>query len=400
MARIFLDVTNTVRSISTTPNGIDRVERAFIRALLQAPNEWDVAYVCRNTFGFMKISKSSVEHFLNRFSSSEINVHSKNIEFQRIKQKLLSIGPFIRLEDADIYLECDAIRHLGRWPYFKSVRKKNNFHHVSFCHDLIPVKFPHWVKSNEYVERFRSGILVATAADTVICNSENTKNDFLEFCHQTKILPPKLTIIPLGCDTIHQTERPSQYQLPCKRFVLCVGSITDRKNHALLLNIWSEFSNNSKMGEIGLVIAGSKGNGADKIIERIKLDPRLQKSVIHIESPTDNELSWLYGNCLFSVYPSRYEGWGLPVTESLGYGKICITANTSSLPEAGEGFTIMLDPLDHQNWKETIINLVKNNELRLSLELKIKRAYIPRNWSMVSEDLRTLLSNIMLTLNK
>lgn len=154
------------------------------------------------------------------------------------------------------------------------------------------------------------------------------------------------------------------------------------------------------MGEIGLVIAGSKGNGADKIIERIKLDPRLQKSVIHIESPTDNELSWLYGNCLFSVYPSRYEGWGLPVTESLGYGKICITANTSSLPEAGEGFTIMLDPLDHQNWKETIINLVKNNELRLSLELKIKRAYIPRNWSMVSEDLRTLLSNIMLTLNK
>jgi glycosyltransferase involved in cell wall biosynthesis len=65
---------------------------------------------------------------------------------------------------------------------------------------------------------------------------------------------------------------------------------------------------------------------------------------------SDAELRWLYQNCRFTVYPSHYEGWGLPVAESLAHGKFCLASSASSLPEIAPGLLDLEDPIDLPAW--------------------------------------------------
>src|SRR5262249_5576839 len=105
-----------------------------------------------------------------------------------------------------------------------------------------------------------------------------------------------------------------------------------------------------------LVVAGQRGWLSDETLARLLLTPELRDAVRFVEGPTDAELAWLYRNCAFTVYPARYEGWGLPVSESLDFGKLCLSSDTSSLPEAGHGLTDLLDPVDRAAWHDRIVH--------------------------------------------
>lgn len=103
--------------------------------------------------------------------------------------------------------------------------------------------------------------------------------------------------------------------------------------------------------------------------------PSLRGVVRFVEGPTDAELAWLYGNCEFTVHPALYEGWGLPVSESLDFDKVCLTSNGSSLEEAGEGLTELLDPFDREQWNIRIQHSWDDPNLRTARELDIKRRH-------------------------
>src|SRR3546814_6717614 len=84
----------------------------------------------------------------------------------------------------------------------------------------------------------------------------------------------------------------------------------------------------------------SRGWRYDQIFARLESDPALKAHVVWIHDASDSELAALYRACAFTVYPSHYEGWGLPVTEALAHGQIPVIADNSSLPEAGNGFAL------------------------------------------------------------
>ena len=81
---------------------------------------------------------------------------------------------------------------------------------------------------------------------------------------------------------------------------------------------------------------------------------KLKEKILVLKGINDEELSWLYRNCMFTAYPSLYEGWGLPVAESLRYGKFCIASKISSVPEIAPDLTKLIDPLDAMEWYNTI----------------------------------------------
>ena len=137
-----------------------------------------------------------------------------------------------------------------------------------------------------------------------------------------------------------------------------------------------------------LVIAGRRGWRMDDLFAEMDENPAIRGVIHHLESPSDAELEWLYDHCLFTVFPSFSEGFGLPVVESLAHGKCCISSDTSSLPEAGQHHTQLLDPLDFAAWYDAIKALVGNPALRRDQEARIRGSFTMSGWRDTAETIR------------
>jgi glycosyltransferase involved in cell wall biosynthesis len=211
-------------------------------------------------------------------------------------------------------------------------------------------------------------------------------------------MPRSVAVVPLahelpGVDRNQRPNGPSERlksMIGARRFVLYVSTVEIRKNHLRLIEVWNKLS--MELGDALplLVIAGKKGWEAQQAIGLLdaannRHKETLREPVIFVEGPNDKELQWLYGSCDFTVFPSLAEGWGLPVGESLWFGKACAASNSSSIPEVGGDLCVYFDPLDAESMKAAIRRLV-DPHVRESLEDKIRSADL-RTWLDVDSDL-------------
>ena len=117
-------------------------------------------------------------------------------------------------------------------------------------------------------------------------------------------------------------------------FALCVGTVEFRKNQAPLLKLWESLGEGS-----GPRLADARHRRRSGLARPRRAQPaparRAQAPYLGSEAPTDRELAWLYGRAAFTVFPSLAEGWGLPIGESLWFGKPCVASDATSMPEVG-----------------------------------------------------------------
>ena len=106
-----------------------------------------------------------------------------------------------------------------------------------------------------------------------------------------------------------------------------------------------------------------------------------------IESPSDADLIHLYKGCLFTLFPSLYEGWGLPVTESLALGKPCIVSNVTSLPEAGGALARYFDPEDLNDVVRVIRDTLSDRAGLAEWEARVRRDFRPVSWDASAQSL-------------
>jgi glycosyltransferase involved in cell wall biosynthesis len=106
----------------------------------------------------------------------------------------------------------------------------------------------------------------------------------------------------------------------------------------------------------------------------------LDGKIVLIESPSDADLTHLYHGCLFTLFPSLSEGWGLPVTESLAFGKPCIVANVTSLPEAGGSLARYFDPDNLNDVVSVIRTTITDRPGLAEWEARVKREFRPVSW--------------------
>jgi glycosyltransferase involved in cell wall biosynthesis len=130
-----------------------------------------------------------------------------------------------------------------------------------------------------------------------------------------------------------------------------------------------------------LVFAGRVGWLVDDLMRQISNTNNLDGKLILIENPTDSELVKLYTGCLFSLCPSFYEGWGLPVTESLALGKPCLISNRTSLPEAGGGLARSFDPDNMLEAYAAIRAVIDDRADLAAWEAQVKCCFKPVPWS-------------------
>jgi glycosyltransferase involved in cell wall biosynthesis len=140
-----------------------------------------------------------------------------------------------------------------------------------------------------------------------------------------------------------------------------------------------------------LVRAGKPGWLGDPILYLIKNDPFVKGKIVHACDPSDHELAWLYRNCLFTLYPSVYEGWGLPVEESFAYGKLCVTTTASSLPEVGGEFADYVEPDDLEGLTAAIRRAF-DPAYRQERERLIREKFRPNTWRQTTAQIQAMLA--------
>ena len=285
---------------------------------------------------------SSSRKALARFSRA-----SDPIALQEVIRSGTSFAELVR--PGDVFLTLGAPWHHD--DYVRTVRWLRDDMRVLFAlliHDLIPLRHPEWCDKG-VIATFRAWHrALFPLASTVFTLSQATARDVGRYLEEQAIVVPKgISPVPAGTVCNLTVTPMSTGPVVEGRYVLFVSTIEARKNHTLLFRVWRRLLSELPPDEVPtLVFAGREGWLVSDLMHQLDNTDWLDNKIRFVRNPTDAELHRLYADCLFTVFPSLFEGWGLPVTESLGMGRPCIASNTTSIPEAGGALARYFNPYD------------------------------------------------------
>jgi glycosyltransferase involved in cell wall biosynthesis len=232
--------------------------------------------------------------------------------------------------------------------FFCPRRQSQKIKHIYTLYDLSFMQHPEWTTEANRLGCFNGVFNASLSADFMIAISEYTRRHFLEmFPHYPA---DRIAVAyPASRFSNIQPSMPSARLeiFPQDQFWLMVGTIEPRKNHIRLLQAYAQLKKVQGQHVMPLVLAGGQGwmmQDFEQEIDRLGL-----REDVHLLGYVDDiELLWLYQNCFCLVYPTLFEGFGLPVLEAMSQGAAVITSSTSSLPEIVGSAGILIDPYDPQ----------------------------------------------------
>lgn len=256
----------------------------------------------------------------------------------------------------------------------RMIRRRGVLSVVSI-HDIIFRRLPHCYRFIDrviYDYKFRYACKIA---DRVIAISECTKRDIIEYYN---IDPDKITVIYQGCSSIFKQEYSSQfkeevtkrYALP-KKFILNVGTLEERKNLALIVR-----SLHNLPEDVHIVAVGRRTKYSDAVAEYARIN-NLSSRVHMLHSVRYADLPVIYSLAEIFAYPSRYEGFGIPIIEAISSGLAVIAATGSCLEEAGGDGAIYVNPDSVEEFTQAAKTLLDSPDKRMMLVQK-GREYIKK----------------------
>lgn len=258
---------------------------------------------------------------------------------------------------------------------------------VLLVYDLIPLRRPEWCEAG-LVRLFRTWFTsILPVCDQVFAISRATAADVELYAREHGIvLPGPVLSLPVGsgfssvagpATTIKSNRLPEPGS-----YALIVSTIEVRKNHLLLFRVWRQLLHDLPRDRVPtLVCAGRIGWLVQDLMQQIANTNGLDGKLVIMEDVSDAELRALYTGCLFTLFPSLYEGWGLPVSESLSLGKPCFISNRTSLPEAGGTLARSFDPDDLSQAYAMIRSVLEDRADLARWEGTVKREFKPVPWS-------------------
>jgi glycosyltransferase involved in cell wall biosynthesis len=308
-------------------------------------------------------SEQNAHHLRDLGSNFRIEYAPGN-RFLRLPWEQIELPMRLKQERIDVYHGPTFVA-----PFVKTCRQIVSILDMTF--HLTPEK--HSVPKRVY---FRTMIpRMVRRSDKVIAISESTKRDLIDLL---AIKEEKICVTHLGVDKRFQPVTQEQelarvrqkYSLPSK-YILFVGLIEPRKNLEALVDAYHADSLHT---EFDLVLAGNRGWGYTSLLEKIA-NSRVRNRIRMPGYVADSDLPALFSMAVAFVYPSVYEGFGLPVLEAMACGTPVITSQVSSLPEVAGDAAILVDPSDPKALASALQNVLGEDHLRKSLsERGIQRA--------------------------
>ena len=246
---------------------------------------------------------------------------------------------------------------------------KSGVRSVVTIHDLIFLRHPEYYNSFDraiYTWKFRRTI---AEADRIVAISECTKRDIMFYGN---VSPDRISLIYQSCSTFFKLRESedklqdvnARYMLP-PRYIVSVGTIEERKNVLLAVKALHRLPE-----DLSLVIVGRSTAYTEKVRRYID-ENRLTDRVLILENVTNADLPAIYQMAEASVYPSRYEGFGIPIIEAIQSGLPVVACTGSCLEEAGGNDSLYVDPDDVYGMADAIASVLKGAPGR---EQRVERA--------------------------
>ncbi len=328
------------RSLSTLGGGVRTYTKALISRILKSnfPADFSVYY-------------DSVKH-LSTFQDADEKVVPVYHPFLRLAWDYFFLPNRLRADRVDFV------------HYFKPATTPfAKPRSIATVYDVIPLLYPDTQTRIQRAYWNKQLPLVAQTCEHILTISECSKKDIVE---KLQVDPGKVTVTYLGVDSRfcpvpeeEKQEIKKKLHLP-EKFILYLGTIEPRKNVATLIR---SFDQAAKSCEHSLVIAGKWGWGFDNVKEAL-VKAKNRNRIILLDYVDNALLPALYSAADFFVFPSIYEGFGLPVLEALACGTPVITTNVSSLVEVGGGVALTVNPYDEKELAGAITKLANDRELK------------------------------------
>jgi glycosyltransferase involved in cell wall biosynthesis len=271
----------------------------------------------------------------------------------------------------------DYIKHIA------AAKRRHGIRFSMLIYDLIPIENEAFVEQRHVVQ-FRSWLRNAMpVADLVLTISRHSRGALIALAAAAGRPMPPVEVVELGSGL---SDRPLAQSRGMPRiprpFVLFVSTIEIRKNHRLLVRVWRRLIERHGASAVPvLVFAGQIGWLVDDLLAELAASDHLGGKIVLLPGLSDAELRQAYRDCLFTVFPSLCEGWGLPVAESLAQGKFCVASSRTSIPEVGGNLIDYFDPADDDDALAKIERVMLDPVYLAAREARLRAEYRPRSWS-------------------
>ncbi len=253
-------------------------------------------------------------------------------------------------------------------PYFLNYLNTKPF--VLTVHDMTHEKFPHLFSKNDRTIEWKK--FITTKADRIIAVSENTKQDLIDIL---KINPRKIKVIYHGYSKEEFDEEKFTKYLFKNRYILFVG---ERKRHKNFYTFVSAIEILLKtFTEMNVICLGG---GEFTKEELMMFENKKMSNIFHQFSVPSDVLYGFYKHAELFVYPSLYEGFGMPILEAFANNCPTALSNSSCFYEIAKDAAIYFDPTDKQQMAEQIKNILTNNKLKEGLIIKSKERLNHFSW--------------------
>jgi glycosyltransferase involved in cell wall biosynthesis len=418
--RIVFDLTDLIvyYGSSVTPTGIQRVVGRLVGSgtLQQAPDTF-FAFRAKNANTFWSLDKSlfvGLQHSKTRCSAiSNLQVLD---QYRRDRLRLIKAQTrpwkFLQRKYRDASRRVHQTERMG-WcapfqfragdilvmpgafwiepdvsEFYAQLREQYQLQLVLFIHDLIPINHAWCVPHSEKFEReFRTLI---SSCDRVVAVSKHVAAEVTEYLTSMGSRGKSIFTLAFGWDfpehaknQVSELATLSKYRLRPRNFIMNVGTIERRKNQVLVGRAAYNLCPRLKDKLPPIVFVGKLGPGAELIEQEFASVGFVGERIRILSETSDDELANLYAACQFTVFASFAEGWGLPVQESLAFGRPCLASRATSIPEAGLDLATYFDPHDPVGFQELLASWLEQPSRVSEAEGRIARymaVHKPLTW--------------------
>lgn len=315
-------------------------------------------------------SSDEVEIFVRIAGTTRYRLRDGELQISGT-QSICSIEPGVRNEleyFEDILLRRGIQFYLVN--HFMPLRLKK-IRTLAINYDAIPILFPQYFTSDA-IDNFESNMKSFKHASHVFSISEASRNDLLRIISKN---PTEVTTMSIDIDPGFVRSCPSdvfrvrlKYSLGSAPYIICVGTLEPRKNHRLLLEAYSAIARTGTR-QCDLVIVGKEGWGIGDLKSFVASNS-FSEHVHFLNDVPNVDLPALYSGAMFSIYPSMYEGFGLPILEAMACGCPVVTSTVSSMPEVAGDAACYIDPGSIDSITSALRQMIADNDLRNALARK------------------------------